>query len=473
MFRPIAKLVWLRSIDGCCGRFFFHFYSKKSMSSTATDLFDWIWRAHFLPTSVVDGQAEIIWGSIIFNKGDRPRWTIPGKSQFPYRVILTHSRLFCIHSPTLLQNHQLTYLNSKLKPYSIVKMSRSHQGKGTKFSENEAMDYEFSYTTKDLILYALSIGFGSSPKVAEKELRFLYETHSNFSTVPTFVLTFTFWAKKEKANTLGIPVFPPPIMTEEDVIPRRFLRGDVENLSMFPVIHTWQSIVWDQSLPLPAPKRNGTVQTKMNFQTISVAPKSIGTFVTSQSRVVALDPQTLTYSRICTMQSTALVLGMAKEKVIQFEQSGIDRLTSKPKIQDDTPPQLEWIYPTVSSQALLYRLSSGDSNHIHVDTSAAEMLGCETRAPLLHGLFSLAVAYRAMLNLVNDADTRIRKLEGKFTQPAFVGDVFAVKVWEDKGTEGRYLFRVLNNNTGATLVDCGSAEFDLRKKASDVISSKL
>ena len=333
-------------------------------------------------------------------------------------------------------------------------------------SDTQRMEYGFAYNARDLILYALSIGIGSSDEDAENDLKFLYERHPGFSSIPTFCLAFTFWANniRETSNigTAGIPAFPPPIMSKEDVIPQRFLLRDVD-LSKFPVIHTWQSISWDQSLPVPIPgisksRCENTVNTRMNLKTISVVPKSSGTYVTSRSKVSALVPNTNGYSTICTMQMTALVLGITKENVKSYEDSSIARLSSNPRIPKDQEPILEWTYPTIASQALLYRLASGDSNRIHVDTSASKMLGNEKKAPLLHGLFTLAVAFRAILKVVDSADKTIRQLEGKFVRPAFVGDVLSVKVWKDKGfPSGKFLFVVVNQETGVTLVDRGCA----------------
>ena len=139
--------------------------------------------------------------------------------------------------------------------------------------------------------------------------------------------------------------------------------------------------------------------------------------------------------------------------------SGVEKLTSRPTIPSDTPPLFEWMYATASNQALLYRMASGDSNHIHVDTSASEMMGSDKKVPLLHGLFSLALAFRAILKLVPDADRRIRRLEARFTRPAFVGDVLSVKIWKNKLSSSELLFVVVNKDSGVTLVDCGCAAF--------------
>ena len=340
-------------------------------------------------------------------------------------------------------------------------------------------DYEISYTAKDLILYALSLGMGSQADDS-KELKFLYEDHPKFTGIPTFCFAYTFWAQSQRKSiadgttTQQIPSFPPPIMSEAEVIPRQFLRNNTD-ISSCPVIHTWQSIVWHRPMAIP---KYGTAKCTLNQATISVQPKSIGTFVTSQTKVASHDNG----QPSCTMQSTALVLSVDPKNTIAHD-TGIPRLTCIPKINKKQimkgRPLFQWAYQTSQSQALLYRMASGDSNHIHVDTSASEMLGNDTKAPLLHGLFTLALAFRAIVKLLDsqhdnnsdkDHDLFFRRLEGAFKTPAFVGDHLLVKVWSadadtamtkaDKRLK-RFLFVIVNNATGAKLVDNGYAEVEV------------
>jgi acyl dehydratase len=340
-------------------------------------------------------------------------------------------------------------------------------------------DYGVNYNARDLILYALSIGIGSSSSdPAGDELRFLYENHPQFECFPTFCLALTFWAEEGGGSTAGIPNFPPPLMRKEEVIPRRYLVDNVD-LSTFPLIHSWQSVVWDQEMPVPTRSASNpttrfqnSVETKLDTQVISVAPKSVGTFVTSQTQVAVLQGEA--YSRLCTMHSTALVLGVSSAHVQPFD-TGIKHLTMKPQIPENDDPIFEWVYPTVSSQALFYRLTSGDSNHIHVDTSAAEMLHSEKKAPLLHGLFTLAIGCRAVSKLLDPALYTIQKLEGKFSQPAFVGDVLKVRVWKDTTTKAKkiFLFVVVNDETDIEVLRCGYAEFVASRKTVKKKVSKL
>ncbi|CAJ1954474.1 unnamed protein product [Cylindrotheca closterium] len=336
-------------------------------------------------------------------------------------------------------------------------------------ADTRSTQYEVEYNAKDLILYALSVGFGCSSTT--DELEYLYEQHENFNPLPTFCLALTFWARSRDGNTMGIPSFPPPLMQKDDVIPRRFLRQQDLDLSNQPVIHTFQSIIWHRPMPIPSlefvsGRCNGKVRTTISLETVAVQPKSIGTFVTTQSQIFAAEPAVEGRSNnnscplVCTMQSTALVFGVDSESIIPYKSSsGTPKKQSKINVPKDRPPTLEWTFQTQPNQALLYRLSSGDSNHIHVDNSAAEMLGTGKNVPLLHGLLTLAIAFRAVSKLASKND-RIHILEGKFTKPAFVGDELLIKVWrEDSSSVSRFIFIVLNKETGVTLIDRGLAEF--------------
>jgi acyl dehydratase len=237
------------------------------------------------------------------------------------------------------------------------------------------------------------------------------------------------------------------------------------------------------------------------LKTISVQPKSIGTFVTSQStirRVSHYDDDdhddndenncsssSPSSSILCTIQSTVVVFGIPKEAVSPWD-SGVPRQETfhhqQPPphpatvivVPKETAPILEWTYTPPRNQALLYRIASGDTNHIHVDTSVSEQMGrltsggssssgstaASAAAPLLHGLFTLGVAFRGILKICPDADRRIRQLEAKFTQPAFVGDTLTVRLWKapkSAATTTTILFQVLNKETGVVLVDDGCA----------------
>ncbi|KAG7358432.1 MaoC like domain containing protein [Nitzschia inconspicua] len=379
------------------------------------------------------------------------------------------------------------------------------------------MNFDVSYTAKDLILYALSLGMGSTAADTD-ELMYLYEWHGMFSSVPTFFLTFTFWAtstlKKRDLHMNRIPPFPPPLMADEQVIPKRFLRNRDEHsdynqfLSNFPVIHTWQSIIWhDRGVEIPeAPSQRGTeghsssVTVHVRTGIVAVQPKSIGTFVTTQTQITSLD----CIRPICTMESSALVMGFPPEKIVPFD-IGISRSAyHSPKQCERQEPSFQWSYQTFMSQALLYRMASGDSNHIHVDTSVSEQMDTEQKAPILHGLFTLALGFRAItkflratllsqpsdhrsIKTAEDMVIDFRYLEGKFSQPAFVGDSLCVKLWSNflvseintlivkrrDPVKVSFDFVIVNDITGKILVDCGMAEVEISVMSEEITRSRL
>lgn len=459
-------------------------------------------------------------------------------------------------------------------------------------SSNDDEFFEVSYSRKDLILYALSLGMGSH-RDDSNELKFLYENHDAFTAVDTFALVLIYLATPKvtaDAKTIGaagntntndamiidIPSFPPPMMSL-GVIPNQFLRprnsnnnndNNVDLVSNLPLIHTWQSIVWHQPLEVPTSPSifssssaaaattttTRRIRKSMNIRTISVQPKSIGTFVTSQCEVYNTKPTAAgagVGELCCTIQFTTLVLGIKPENVIAYD-AGIERLTQKrmsnngsmnsrmaEEVKRRPPSIFQWMYQTNPNTALLYRIGSGDSNHIHVDTSASSalLLGGEKRRngtskkkkllkattatttrPLLHGLFTLALSFRAITKFItttydtnnndihNDGSSstkkwkeqkmmtaklklEFQKLEGKFKHPAFVGDRLCVKLWkqQQQQTETKnqtvtnsssnnitkteatptttklfhFLFEIMNPITGKVVVDCGHAQVEV------------
>jgi acyl dehydratase len=290
--------------------------------------------------------------------------------------------------------------------------------------------FRLSYTAKDAILYALSIGFGSTHD--DDDLRFLYEEHPEFQAVPMLGLVLLFWARRGTGdNNSVLPSFPPPMMAAMGIIPREYLQSSTteEDLMDYPVLHTFQSITWHR--PLPVPPRTGSCTLELKGTFHSIQPKSIGTFVTSE--IVVQHAAQDNNDPVCTVQSTALVLGLPSEQVIPYAKRPHERGKDvhAPPLHDDSLLFFEAEYHISSNQALLYRLASGDSNSIHVDASLVPLLQ-DAKQPLLHGLCTLGIAARMIVQHTNKADTddlQIRRLEGKFTKPVFVKDTIVVKAW--------------------------------------------
>jgi acyl dehydratase len=162
---------------------------------------------------------------------------------------------------------------------------------------------------------------------------------------------------------------------------------------------------------------------------------------------------------LCTMQSTALVLGVSSEDVVTFD-SGITRRTMYRPASSSQTILFEAEYTVPPSQALLYRLASGDSNKIHVDASLVPML--DSQRPLLHGLCTLGIATRFILQWLNDnyKHSHIRHLEARFSKPVFIGDKISIQVWSIDDTEvcvKQLAFIIRNMDTEEIVVDKGCA----------------
>jgi len=113
----------------------------------------------------------------------------------------------------------------------------------------------------------------------------------------------------------------------------------------------------------------------------------------------------------------------------------------------DRGPATEWhlpdrdadhvvAYPTRPDQALLYRLN-GDRNPLHSDPTFAAAAGFDK--PILHGLCTYGFTGRALLHALCDSDpAHFGGMGGRFKSPVVPGETLAVHAWEE---DGRVMFQ--------------------------------
>jgi len=113
----------------------------------------------------------------------------------------------------------------------------------------------------------------------------------------------------------------------------------------------------------------------------------------------------------------------------------------------DRGPATEWhlpdreadhvvAYPTRPDQALLYRLN-GDRNPLHSDPTFAAAAGFDK--PILHGLCTYGFTGRALLHALCDSDpARFGGMGGRFKSPVVPGETLEVHAWEE---DGRVIFQ--------------------------------
>lgn len=106
---------------------------------------------------------------------------------------------------------------------------------------------------------------------------------------------------------------------------------------------------------------------------------------------------------------------------------GGERGSARPAGPDGDPSWSREI-PIPNNAALLYRLS-GDRHHIHVDPEAALAIG--QPRPILHGLATLATAVLAFAEATSHHPGDLTALEGRFSSAVFPGEDITVDGWND------------------------------------------
>ena len=342
------------------------------------------------------------------------------------------------------------------------------------------------YTKRDLILYALGIGCCSDDTDNEdtynRELQYVYENHPTFQSFPTYLFALSFVAEQQQHQSedgtqisttnqqlgFGIKPFPPESMTNylEDgskcgILPIQFFKNkeDAKEVQHLPILHMSQSLIFHHKIKLQTTYSTVCIdqptQVQLKTRIISVKPKSIGTFVTSETAYYQDG------DCIASAQMVALILGLDPDKIVPWKAPSVNEqklgnIHNKRASNDafsidsrDKAKKTVTNYTIPKNAALLYRLS-GDYNSIHVEGD--NLLGSENdstkmphqgqiqhkRGPVLHGLCTLGYAMRAVLRHVHchhydgNSEAVVASVQCNFTKPVFVGDAIRVDVWDEE-----------------------------------------
>ena len=244
---------------------------------------------------------------------------------------------------------------------------------------------EQTYTTKDSILYALGLGFGSSP-LDEGDLHFTFE-EEGFSTVPTM------------AAVLGTPGF--------------WVRDPKTGVDWKQVLHGEQSIELHKPLPAEA-----TIVAQNSVQEVIDKGEGRGALIYTKREISDKVSEEL----LATCVSTTFARANGGFGGPSIEQP-------KPHALPNRSPDEVCDIATLPQAALIYRLS-GDPNPLHASPKVAKTAGFE--APILHGLCTLGVAGRAVLKTYCDNDpARFRSLRLRFSAPVYPGETVRTEMWKD------------------------------------------
>ena len=275
-------------------------------------------------------------------------------------------------------------------------------------------DNEQDYDTRDTLLYALSLGFGSDPIDAD-ELPFVYE---------------------------GVRVRPLQVVPTQAVI-----------LGWQPFWHDdpaaaidWKRIVHGEQhvrlhAPLPAV---GRVQTRHKL--VGVQDKGIG-----RGALLQIDTELTDRDRgkpLASLSSLQVLRGDGG-----CGSWGEMTAPALAPIADGAALVATVDLSTSRQAALLYRVASRDWMPIHADPDVARDAGFER--PISHGLNNLGLACRAILKAVLPGrPDRLRAIAVRFVQPGLPGDTVRVELF-DVGA-GRLQFRATAVERGVRLLDRGS-----------------
>ncbi|XP_065166883.1 peroxisomal multifunctional enzyme type 2-like isoform X1 [Atheta coriaria] len=244
-----------------------------------------------------------------------------------------------------------------------------------------------SFNDKDAILYALGVG---ASVTNPGDLRFLYENHEDFSVLPTYLATLSVGALMSSS-------------TMDNVVPGK-------TVSLENVLHGEQYLeVMDD---FSAPK---TFTNSMN--TVEVLDKGSGAVIVTD--VVSQDAsgKPLWRNQIATFAVGAGQFGGPR--------SGNKLIPCVPKPNRSCDKSLS--YKTSQDQAALFRLS-GDVNPLHIDPNFAAVAGY--KKPILHGLCSLGISVRLVLQAYAGNDPKLFKaLKCRFVKPVLPGQTIKVDMW--------------------------------------------
>jgi acyl dehydratase len=242
-----------------------------------------------------------------------------------------------------------------------------------------------SWDADDVILYHLGIGAGLGKPTDTDELAYTYE--QRLAVLPSFGV---------------VPAFPGLVTAAT---------GQVPGLAVNPVmiLHGEQDLEIHRPIPT-----SGTVEHRARVA--SLYDKGKAALFTIE--VESGDPG----NPLFTNRFTIFARG----------EGGFGGDTDAPppgNVQPEREPDAVAESPTMSHQALIYRLS-GDKNPLHADPDFAKLGGFDT--PILHGLCTYGIVCKAVVDTFLDGDvTAVARYQVRFTGVVFPGETVVTSMWRE------------------------------------------
>jgi len=237
--------------------------------------------------------------------------------------------------------------------------------------------YEFSYSERDLIIYALGIGFG------RENLEYVYEGAKEFKAFPTYGVILP--------SNAGAEAF---LSTKA-------------NFAM--VVHGEQTLEMHNPLP-----RSATISTTAVIE--GIYDKGSGALI-----VMRFDSKDKNGHPLCTNWMGAFVRGAGGFGGVVQPKKEIPAIPQR-------NPEFVFDAQTDVNQAALYRVS-GDRNPLHIDPAVAKAVGF--REPILHGLCTYGVICRRFVKEILQGDCgKLKSYSARFSSPVIPGETLQTKIWQ-------------------------------------------
>lgn len=258
---------------------------------------------------------------------------------------------------------------------------------------------EYTYTSKDTILYALGVGSGSD------ELSFVFE--NDIRVLPTFAV---------------VPSFPTSTMAMAET-----------GANPMMVVHGEQGVTLHGPIP-----DEGTLSTTATFE--AIYDKGSGAAIHVKTSTADAKGQPLfdcNYTFFARGEG-----GFGGER----------GPSSEPLAYPDRDPDFRTDMATLPQQALIYRLS-GDLNPLHADPNFAKIAGFDR--PILHGLCTYGHAGRAvLLKACGGSPEKFKSFQARFSGTVYPGDTLITEGWEVE--KGKFAVRC-TRQTGDVVLSNGIA----------------
>ncbi|XP_059147270.1 peroxisomal multifunctional enzyme type 2-like isoform X2 [Physella acuta] len=246
---------------------------------------------------------------------------------------------------------------------------------------------KYTYTEKEAVLYALSVGTSTTQP---DYLKFLFELSEDFTILPTFGVIPAF-ACLYSATGKGVPGLT--------LDPTKLLHGE-QYLELFK--------------PIP---RSGTLTSKLWL--CDVMDKKSGAVLLYNVETYDENNDKVAFNQFSTFYVGAGNFGGPKTSTETIP------IIEVPSRAPDSVMQEK----TSVDQAALYRLN-GDKNPLHIDPSFAAMGGFKT--PILHGLCSFGYAVRhVMATFANNDMSRFKAVKVRFAKPVLPGQTLLTEMWKE------------------------------------------